>query len=235
MPTRIALIHAVMAAIAPVEEAFRRQWPEVERCNLLDDSLSLDREREGHLSEAMIRRIRGLAAYAAGSGAAGILFTCSAFGPAIEAAAADLAIPVLKPNEAMFEAALGEGRNIGMLATFEPSVASMEEEFGRMAVAAGVPANIETCCVPGAMAALKAGDGAEHDRLLAAAAPRLAGCDTVLLAHFSTSRAAAAVEAVLGRPVLTAPGSAVAKLQAAVAAHGRPWKAPTAPPSRQRG
>lgn len=217
MPTRIALIHAVTAAMPPVEEAFRRQWPEALRCNILDDSLSVDRENEGKLSAAMTERIRTLTAYAARSGAAGILFTCSAFGPAIEAAAADVPVPVLKPNEAMFEAALAGGRRrIGMLATFAPSVASMEEEFYRMAEAAGIAATIETHCVPGAMAALKAGNGAEHDRLVAASAPRFSRCDAVLLAHFSTSRAAAAVAAVLDRPVLTAPDSAVAKLQAAL-------------------
>ncbi|MGH7110922.1 MAG: aspartate/glutamate racemase family protein [Stellaceae bacterium] len=218
MPTRIALIHAVVPAMAPVIETFRQQWPQALLCNILDDSLSRDREDEGHLTPAMTGRIRALADYAAAGGAAGILFTCSAFGPAIAAAAAALPIPVLKPNEAMFAAALQHGRRIGMLATFAPSVASMEEEFAQMAATAGVAADIETHCVPDAMTALRAGDGTGHDRLLAAAAPRLAACDTVLLAHFSTSRAAAAVEAALGRPVLTAPGSAVAKLRTEVAA-----------------
>ena len=66
------------------------------------------------------------------------------------------------------------------------------------------------------MAALKAGNGAEHDRLLAEAAPRFAGCDAILLAHFSTSRAAPRVTAVLDRPVLTSPSSAVAKLKTTI-------------------
>jgi hypothetical protein len=61
---------------------------------------------------------------------------------------------------------------------------------------------------------LRAGDGGEHDRLIAEAAPRFADCDAVLLAHFSTSRAAGQVSAVIDRPVLTSPGSAVAKLKA---------------------
>ena len=64
------------------------------------------------------------------------------------------------------------------------------------------------------MAALKAGDGAEHDRLIAQAAPRFADCDAVMLAHFSTARAAPGVSAAVDRPVLTSPGSAVAKLKA---------------------
>ena len=133
MNPRIALIHAVAVAIAPVQQAFREVWPQAECGNILDDSLSLDRERDGVLTAAMTRRIMVLAEYAASVGAAGILFTCSAFGEAIEAAAARAPIPVLKPNEAMFEAALAAGRCIGMLATFAPSVASMEQEFRAIA------------------------------------------------------------------------------------------------------
>jgi Asp/Glu/hydantoin racemase len=217
MKPRIALIHAVTPAIAPVLEALKNQWPQAEAVNLLDDSLSLDRERDGVLTAAMSGRIAALARYAAGLGADGILFTCSAFGPAIEDAARELPIPVLKPNEAMFEAALEAGRQIGMLATFEPSVASMEAEFRTLTRGRDAQAAIETYCVPGAMAALRAGDGAAHDRLVATAAPRFRQCDAVLLAHFSTARAAAAVAAAIDRPVLTAPGAAVARLKAMVA------------------
>ena len=213
MTIRIALIHAVAVAMAPIESAFREGWPEAECANLLDDSLSLDRERDGRLTAAMTGRIRALADYARAGGAHGILFTCSAFGEAIEAAATAVPVPVLKPNEAMFETALAMGRRIGMLATFAPSVASMEDEFREMAAARGSTATIESYCVPGAMAALRAGDAATHNQLVAEAAPRFRGCDAVLLAHFSTSRAAAAASAVLGRPVLTSPGSAVAKLK----------------------
>jgi Asp/Glu/hydantoin racemase len=211
--TRIAFIHAVTVAIEPVVSAFRQLWPEAECANILDDSLSVDRERDGVLSAAMTDRIRVLAEYGAGTGAHGILFTCSAFGEAIEAAATRLPIPVLKPNEAMFEAAFEVGGRIGMLATFAPSVGSMESEVREMAEANGRRAVLETYCVPGAMAALKAGGGAEHDRLIAQAAPRFADCDAVMLAHFSTARAAASVSAALACPVLTSPGTAVAKLK----------------------
>jgi Asp/Glu/hydantoin racemase len=210
---RIALIHAVAVAMAPVHDAFRELWPEAECIDILDTSLSRDRERDGRLTEAMVERFLLLARYAEDNGAAGILFTCSAFGEAIEAVAATARVPVLKPNEAMFAAALGAGKRIGMLATFQPSVAGMEEEFRDMAANAESPAAIESFCVEGAMKALQAGDGATHDRLIAAAAPRFAGCDAVLLAHFSTSRAAAAVGPALPCPVLTAPGAAVTKLK----------------------
>jgi hypothetical protein len=50
-------------------------------------------ERDGILTEAMCNRFRTLAQYGAATGASGILFTCSAFGEAIAAAAAQLPIP----------------------------------------------------------------------------------------------------------------------------------------------
>ena len=217
MAPRIVLIHAVTVAMPPIEAAFRALWPAAERVNLLEDSLSPDRAREGRLTPAMTERFRMLGSYAAAIGARGVLFTCSAFGEAIATVAREQPMPVLKPNEAMFEAALAHGRHLGLLATFEPSVASMAREFEDMAEARGQDAALEVVCVADAMAALQAGGGARHDRLLAAAAPRLAHCDAVMLAHFSTVRAEAAVAARLHCPVLSAPGSAVAKLKAALA------------------
>jgi Asp/Glu/hydantoin racemase len=214
---RIALIHAVSVAMAPVHDAFRQLWPAAECVDILDTSLSRDRERDGRLTAAMTGRFLFLAKYAEDNGAAGILFTCSAFGEAIEEAAATARVPVLKPNEAMFEAALASGRRLGMLATFQPSVAGMEEEFRAIAGAAGSAATLKSFCVPGAMKALQEGDGAEHDQLVAIAAPRFADCDAVMLAHFSTSRAAAAVRAAVRCPVLTAPGAAVERLKEALA------------------
>jgi hypothetical protein len=214
MSTRIALIHAVTVAIDPVREAFRRLWPEARCTNLLDDSLGPDRERDGILTEAMVARVGALAEYAADCGAAAVLFTCSAFGAAIDRAAAGLPIPVLKPNEAMFEAALKAGDNIGMLATFGPAVGGMEAEFRELARRLGRRgASIRTVSVPDAMAALRSGDALEHNRLLAEAAGTLGACDAIMLAQFSMSRAEAAVRAAVGSHVLSSPAAAVAKLK----------------------
>jgi len=209
---RIALIHAVRVALQRVEDAFARHWPEAERVNLLDDSLSVDRDRDGELTRAMSQRIAALAEYALGTGARGILYTCSAFGEAIEAVQRASGVPVLKPNEAMFMEALRHGRRLGMLATFRPSVAGMEAELRAL----GKTVEISTVCVPEAMAALKQGDGVTHDRLLAEAAPRLGKRDAVMLAHFSTARARDAVGAVVDVPVLTAPDAAVLRLKSAL-------------------
>jgi len=108
---RLALIHALRHSPPPIEAAFARAWPEARLMNLLDDSLSADLAREGSLTPAMTARFLDLSGYAAGTGADGILFTCSAFGPCIEAVAARHApMPVLKPNEAMVEEACAAAR-----------------------------------------------------------------------------------------------------------------------------
>lgn len=210
---RIALIHAVTVAIDPIRQAFSDLWPEAELANILDDSLSPDRARSAELTPPLHDRIVALGRYALATGADGILYTCSAFGPAIDAFAASSGRPVLKPNEAMFDRALAIGSRIGMLATFGPSVASMEQEFREAAHHRGSDATLVTILVEDAMQALRAGDVDRHNALLADAAPRLADCDAIMLAHFSTSRAAGGVERAVPIPVLTSPGSAVAALR----------------------
>lgn len=206
---RIALIHALSHSIAPIEAAFARLWPKVRRTNLLDDSLSADLARDGAITPAMTARFLTLARYAANTGADGILFTCSAFGPCIDACAAALApIPVLKPNEAMIAEAValaGPSGRVGLMASFAPTLASMPAEFA--ATAPGMA--LLPCLAEGALAALDAGDGAGHDQAAAAAAARLGDCDVIALAQFSLARAAPAVAEASGRPVLTTPDSAV--------------------------
>ena len=210
---RIALIHALAHSIAPIEAAFARLWPQVLRTNLLDDSLSADLARDGALTPAMTERFLTLARYAARTGADGILFTCSAFGPCIEACAAALApMPVLKPNEAMIAEALaqaGPTGRVGLMASFAPTLASMPPEFAT--AAPGI--TLVPCLAEGALAALDAGDGPGHDEAAARAAPALAGCDVIALSQFSLARAAQAVAQATGRPVLTTPDSAVRRLR----------------------
>jgi hypothetical protein len=204
---RIALIHALRHSPPPIEAAFARLWPEATLMNLLDDSLSADLSRDGRITEAMTGRFLSLASYARATGADGILFTCSAFGPCIEAVQRALSpLPVLKPNEAMIEEAEAIGGRIGLLASFGPTLRSMPPEF---------PASLTVApkLAEGALTALDRGDGPEHDRLAALATSEFVDCDAIALAQFSLARAASAVATATGKPVLTTPDSAVRKLK----------------------
>ena len=216
--TRIALIHALTESVLPVHQAFRALWPEAYCFDLLDTSLSGDLAAGERLEDGIADRIRKLAEYAAASqGEAGetqaLLFTCSAFGPAIDAVKDHVSIPVLRPNEAAFEQALAFGNRIGLAVTFSPSFSSLRDELLSMASQRGQRIEVVPVLVEGALAALKAGNGDEHDRLAAEACRRLPPVDTLVLGQFSLARAADAVRNCIAAPVLTTPSSAVTALQ----------------------
>jgi Asp/Glu/hydantoin racemase len=205
---RIALIHALKHSPPPIEASFQRLWPDASLMNLLDDSLSADLARDGRLTETMTNRFLILTRYAFATGADGVLFTCSAFGPCIDAAKADArGKPVLKPNEAMIEEAVAAGGRIGLVATFQPTLVTMPDEFPKGTA-------LMPMLAPGAMDALNRGNMAAHDALAVKAAMQLKDCDVIALAQFSLARAAAAIAAATGKRVLTTPDSAVKKMKA---------------------
>ena len=212
--SRIALIHATPVAIEPIGEAFRCLWPEAQTTNLLDDSLAADLARDGCITQNMTGRFIDLARYVRGCGADAILFTCSAFGAAIDVVRKALDMPVLKPNEAMLEEALAIGSRIGVIATFEPSIPSFRVELEALAKSKGMQIDIAIESVPAALAALQSGDADKHDRLIADTAVAMKNCDVILLSQFSMASASAKIPATQTCKVLTSPASAVTRLRA---------------------
>lgn len=117
-------------------------------------------------------------------------------------------------------AAFAQGRPAARLASiFDDSLPSALSEAGALtpAIAGRIGAlarRMAEARAEGAIEALKAGDAAAPDRLVAGAVPRLARRDAIVLAHFSTSRAPGAARAAMpGKLVLAAPGAAVAALR----------------------
>lgn len=218
---RIALIHALEESVLPARSAFAADWPDAFCFDLLDTSLAIDLAETRRLDKAMMRRFKELADYAAShEGKAGktqaILFTCSAFGPAIDAVKAHHSIPVLKPNESAFEQALELGETIGLVVSFAPSLKALEAELEEMAAARGHRVTVKPIMVDGALTALKAGDGGTHDSLVAQACREFGHVDALILGQFSLARAASMVRQATSAPVLTTPGCAVKALRARV-------------------
>ena len=220
---RIALIHATPLAIEPVNSSFKKLWPEASLQNILDDSLSKDHAAAGHLTADMVERFIDLAQYAKRAGCQSILFTCSAFGEAIEAAAAAVAMPTLKPNDAMFEDALraalkahendAEVLNIGLVATFAASIVSMSEEFNALTAGLEREVKLHSLFVPNAMDALAQGHAQEHHRLIAEGVQTMPACDVIMLAQFSMAAAQTLAQTKTSAPILTSPECAVLALQ----------------------
>ncbi|TCP96923.1 hypothetical protein EDC44_103122 [Cricetibacter osteomyelitidis] len=206
---KIVLIHAVQAAMQPIINAFKQYWFKAEILNVLDEGLSSERAKSQNLTPKLKKRIADLTEYAISLNADAILFTCSAFGEAIDEVAKNSPIPVLKPNEGMFRLALQQGKRIGMIASFQPAVAGMEQEFDELAKALNPAATIRTVCVSEAKAALNKGDIETHNRLMAEAVKQFNDEDIILLAHFSSSTALPEASALCSKPILTSPKSAV--------------------------
>jgi Asp/Glu/hydantoin racemase len=216
-PPRIALIHATRLSMEPVTAAFNAGWPEARLMNVLDDTLTADLARAGRVDAVMMERFEALAKYVVETDADAILFTCSAFAPAIDRVAASRSIPVLKPNQAMFSEALDRAlageRTVGLVTTFAPASVSMREELLQEASRRGIELRLEETCVPEAMDALDKGDVARHDELICAAAVGMRPCDALMLGQFSMARAEPVVQAGVASPVLTSPRSAVIALR----------------------
>jgi Asp/Glu/hydantoin racemase len=210
---KIFLIHATPLAMPAIKASFDTLWPEARIANLLDDSLSGDLQEQGSITPSIFERFKALAEYGYRSGGRGIVFTCSSFGPAIDACKQSVPIPVLKPNEAMIEEALQYGDKIALLATFAPAIKPISDEFHEYARTLGRKLEILPLVALNALDALRKGDIAGHDELIAEEAKKAANCDVVCFAQFSMTSAAKRCAEASGRPVLTTPDSAVAKLK----------------------
>lgn len=222
---RIAMISALAQSPGPAMAAMGEVWPDARYHNLIDDSLAADFAALGAITPGIHERFLALGRYAAAvsdgvKSPDGILFTCSAFRPAIDRVKADLAIPVVSPNEGAFDEALdicatvpGGGR-IAVLLTFAGSLAPLTGEIAAIAQARGqaVP-EIVGAVAEGALEALQAGDAQTHDRLAGEAAGTIPPVDVVVIGQFSMARALPLVAARRAEPVLTTPHAAVRKLR----------------------
>lgn len=153
-----------------------------------------------------------------GLGCTALMVTCSSIGEVAMAIAEDLPVPVIRVDGPMAQeaarvaAAAGEGSTVTVLAT-QPSTIGPSGRLVEQAVDQhpGAHLVVETVLVEGAAAALGAGDKAQHDALLRAAAQEAAGASAVIvLAQASMATSLDGVE--LGIPVITSPRTGAARL-----------------------
>src|SRR5262245_66254703 len=112
MAKRIFLVHPTPLALPPVDEAFKALWREAQIVNLLDESLYADVGPNGELTPGLIARVANLFRHCEASGADGIVFSGSTFGPAVEEGRKGIKVPVLRIEEAMMDEAVARGGSI---------------------------------------------------------------------------------------------------------------------------
>jgi Asp/Glu/hydantoin racemase len=214
----IALIHAIPESMPAAISAFGTGWPEADLVNIIDDSLFRGLSSGEAGRHAVVARFQALTEFALGPTTDGrcpqaLLFCCSAFGYAIEQARIGKHVPILTPAEAGVTQALESGRRIGLVVSAEAAVSPLADEFAEAARAMNREYELVPIIATGAIEALRAGHGDEHDRLVAEAIASAPDTDVVLLGQFTMSRAASSLPREHMPPVLTTPASAVRRLR----------------------
>ena len=214
----LALLHTGEAHVEAFAALFEEILPEVVLSHLVREDLLLRARLAGGLTPEVAAGTAGSLRELAGQGAALLLCTCSTLGPAVEAAAAAIDVPVLRIDRPLAEAAVAAGSRLLVVAALEATLAPTRALLEDAAAKAGRDASLEMLSLPEAWEAFEAGDGdgyrrqiaeAVRDKVEAAATGSGAGgFDAVVLAQATMAGAAEAL-ADLGIPVLGSPRLAV--------------------------
>lgn len=212
--TRVCLLHTVTTLPAVFAELIRTEVGEVDAVNIVDETLLRDTADHGMLPRTA-RRVADYAGFAQESGAAAVLVTCSSIGGAAEQARDRVDIPVYRVDAPMAAEAVAAGRRVGVLATLSATLGPTRELLRRTAAEREAPLEIAESVCPGAFEALKGGDAARHDEIVAAEVRRVAGqVDALVLAQASMARVVDALPAgAVPVPVFTSPRSGVRQLR----------------------
>lgn len=197
----IACLHTAGSNVAVFDAACP---PGVTLRHTVNEALLRDAEAAGGLTEAIAARTaRALEALADGADA--VLLTCSTVGPGVALARA--AVPVLRVDAALAEAATRGGGRVVVLCAVETTMEPSRKVFEEPAARHG--ATLEVRLVPGAWAAFRGGDVAGYHRLVAKAAEAAfaEGAAEVALAQASM---AGAVAMARGRKPLASPPAGLA-------------------------
>jgi Asp/Glu/hydantoin racemase len=207
MADLLVLIHTVPPLIEVFDRLAAELLPGVRILHVLDEPL-LERVRQrGQLAAEDAQHLAGHVQEAARIGAAAVLVTCSTVSPCVNVVRAEAGLPVLRIDERMIEQAVAAGACIGVIATNRTTLHPTRELLLAEASRSGKQVQVELVMVEGALPALLAGDGAQHDALVAEAVRRLAQrVDVVVLAQASTARVLPVLEShAAGAPVLSSP------------------------------
>jgi hypothetical protein len=213
MPKRIFLVHPTPLSMPPIDTAFKTLWPEAQVVNLLDESLYADVGTNGELTPALYARLANLLRHCEASGADGIVFSGSTFGPAVEEARKGMKVPVLRIEEGMMDEAVARGGSILLLSTQKRALPVVRATLDQSAKRDGKSPEIKELWVAGARDALVAGDNDKHDRLIAEQATAAVDFGTVVLAMISMAPARAKMPPAIAKKTLTSGEAAVARMR----------------------
>lgn len=208
---KLGLVHTSATLVPVFAQLCQAKLPNVEVFNIVDDSLVKGILTAGSLTAQISRRVAGYLESAELAGAEYIMVTCSSIGPAVEAAAPSLGVPVLRVDQPMADRAVQTGRRLGVIATLRTTLEPTADLIQRRAEKAGKQIELTSRLCEGAFDALMGGDAAKHDAKVAAALKELSqSVDLIVLAQASMARVVDGLaKADKHVPILASPGIAV--------------------------
>jgi Asp/Glu/hydantoin racemase len=213
--TRIALLHTGAVVIPTFTELAANYLPTVEIQHLLDDRIVSDLG-SGADSSGIAARLSSLGRAAKTAGADAIVFTCSSISGYARGVGTDLDLPVFRIDEAMADEAVRGAQRISVIATLETTLVPTAALLRERAALHGRTPEISEVVVPGAFAAVAAGDRELHDAKVAQAITGQADrSDVIVLAQASMVSAAAKVDVDV--PILTSPELGIRRVADALA------------------
>jgi Asp/Glu/hydantoin racemase len=215
MQPTLVLVHTVPPLVNVFQGLVAELLPGVRLFHILDEPMVERVKRRGGLADEDAARLVQHVEAATAIGAEVVLVTCSTLSPVVDMIRSSAEIRVLKIDEAMIREAVNLGRRVGVIATAATTLEPTRDLLVAEAARQGKEVTPELVLVEGAIAALFAGNGESHDRLVAEAALSLAGhSDVVVLAQASMARALAAMpEDQRPAPILSSPHLALAQVR----------------------
>ncbi len=203
---KVAMIQATYRAVEPMVEAFRQIAPEFETVQFVNEQMLAAVNKRGHVGEAELRMFTRMMLEAMESDADCILVCCSIFCSYVPLMRNFTDKPIVAINEPMLARAGEFRQNIGVVSTTPTSGPHTQEQIEKAMGEHAGSASFLHEIIPEAAAALKAGDGERHDRIVAEASRRLIekGASCVVLSQITM----AGGKRFLGKtpvPVLTSP------------------------------
>lgn len=208
---KLGLVHTSATLVPVFAQLCKDKLPGREVFNIVDDSLVKGVMAAGNITPQISQRVANYLKSAESAGADQILVTCSSIGPAVEAAAPSIGVPVLRVDQPMADKAVQIGKRIGVVATLRTTLEPTADLIQRRAAKAGKQIELTSKLCEGAFEALMSGDGATHDAKVAAALKELSKqVEVIVLAQASMARVVDTLAPEDRRvPILASPALAV--------------------------
>jgi Asp/Glu/hydantoin racemase len=194
-PSILAFLHTAPANVEMFDRLVASVDPAIQTEHELVERIMQEAARLGRITDEMRRDTQAAIDGLAARGATMIVCTCSTIGGVAEALSTD-ALPVMRVDRPMAQAAVRSGRRIIVAATLESTVKPTRELLEKVAAEEGRGVTLVECLCADAWPFYQRGDARRYAQAIAnTVAMAATPSDIVVLAQASMAPAAAVLEA----------------------------------------